>query len=64
MLSLVLVHLVDRDCGVNYARLDSLFLNNWLDVLVDVVMNMFSYNSTRRTLCLMYFANLTCILEL
>jgi hypothetical protein len=45
VLSLVLVYLVNWDGGVYDRRLDSLLLNNRLNVLMNVVVDMFSGES-------------------
>lgn len=44
VLSLVLVNLVDWDGGVDDGWLDSLLLDNWLNCLVDVVVNVLTSN--------------------
>ena len=46
MLSLILMNLVNRDGGVNNRWLNSLFLDNRLDVLVDVVVDVFTCDSS------------------
>jgi len=44
VLGLVVVDLVDWDSGVNNTWLDSLTLNHWLDVLVNMMVNMLTSN--------------------
>lgn len=36
------MNLVDRGSGVHNVRLDCFFLNDWLDMFVDMMMNVFS----------------------
>jgi hypothetical protein len=36
------VDLVDRGSGVHNVRLDGFFLNDWLDVFMDMMMNVFA----------------------
>jgi len=47
---LVVVNFMDRDGGVHYAGLNSLFLNNGLDGLVDVVVDVLAANGGGNTL--------------
>jgi len=44
VLGLILVNLVDRDSGVNNGWLNSLLLDDWLNVLVDVVVDVLASN--------------------
>jgi len=45
VLGFVLVDFVDGDGGVDDGWLNCLLLDDWLDVLVDVVVNVFACNS-------------------
>jgi hypothetical protein len=64
VLSLVVVDLVDGDGGVNNAWLDGLLLDDWLDVLVDVVVDMFANYITALALGSLDITNLACAAEL
>jgi len=64
VLGLVLVNLVDWDGGVNNGWLDSLLLDNWLDVLVYVVVNVLSSNGSTLNGLTLSLLDLTSGLEL
>jgi len=64
VLSLILVHLMDWDCGVNNGRLNGFLLYNWLDCFVDVMMDVLAYNNTGITFAVFNITNLAGILEL
>jgi len=60
----IVVYFVDWDSGVNDTWLDFLLLNNWLDSLVDMVMNMLTTDSGGSTLALCGVVNNTFVTEL
>jgi len=64
VLGLVLVDLVDWDSGVDNRWLDSLLLDDWLDVLVDVVVNVLTSNGGACNGCVLNITNLAGVLEL
>lgn len=64
VLRLVLVDFVDWDGGVNNRWLDSLLLDNWLDVLVHVVVDMLACNGRVGGGCVLSLTNSAGVLEL
>ena len=44
----LMVHLMDGHGGVHNLGLDDILLDNWLDVLVDMVVSVYSLHSSRR----------------
>jgi len=64
MLSSIVVDFVDGNRGVYDVRLDCLFVNNGLDIFVDVVVNVLASNSWRVGLCMCRLSSDALILEL
>jgi hypothetical protein len=64
VLGLVLVDFVDRNGGVDNGWLDSLLLHNWLDGLVDVVMDVLTCNSVVGSGGMLGGTNFAAVLEL
>jgi len=64
MLSLVMVHLMYRNSGVDDVGLDYFLVKNWLDGLVNVVMNMFALDYRSLTLRLCCVMHLPFVVEL
>lgn len=64
MLGLVVVDLVDGDGGVDNTWLNSLFLDDWLDGLVNVVVNVLADDLTAGTLGCLDITNLAGASEL
>jgi hypothetical protein len=64
VLGLVLVNLVDRNGGVNDGWLNSLLLNDRLDVLVDVMVNVLASNGGSGRCRMLNVTNLPSVLEL
>ena len=63
VLSLVMVHLVDWDGGVDDGWLDSLLLDDWLDILVDVVVDVLASNRWSSGVGVLSLTDLTSVLE-
>jgi hypothetical protein len=64
VLGLVLMDLVDWNGGVDNRWLDSLLLDDWLDVLMDVVVDMLASESLTSTCTVLDISNFTSVSEL
>jgi hypothetical protein len=64
VLGLVLVNFVDWDSGVDNRWLDSLLLDDWLDVLVNVVVNVLTGDGSTLSSLVLNITDLTSVLEL
>ena len=64
VLCFILVNLMDRDSGVHNRRLNSLLLDNRLDVLMHMVVDMFACNRWSDSGAASRLADDTCVFEL